>query len=61
MSENKSVALALFAECDSLFQNLSDADESAISGGTNGRRRPRRRRRRRRRARRRRGCGNGDK
>ena len=33
MSENNHAALALFAECDSLLQNLSVTDESAISGG----------------------------
>ncbi len=33
MSENNHAALALFAECDSLLQNLSLTDESALSGG----------------------------
>ena len=33
MSDNNNAALALFAECDSLFQDLSATDESAISGG----------------------------
>ena len=33
MSDNNNAALAVFAECDSLFQSLSTTDESAISGG----------------------------
>ncbi len=33
MSENNHAALALFAECDSLLQNLSVTDESALLGG----------------------------
>ncbi len=33
MSDNNNAALALFAECESLFQSLSPTDESNISGG----------------------------
>ena len=48
MSENNHAALALFAECDSLLQNLSPTDESALSGGGAKERRRRRRRKKRR-------------
>lgn len=41
MSTNNIAGLALFAECDSLFQNLSPADESTISGGRRTRTRTR--------------------
>ena len=48
MSENNHAALALFAECDSLLQNLSLTDESALSGGKGAWKRHLARRRRRR-------------
>lgn len=41
MSTNNIAGLALFAECDSLFQNLSSAEESTISGGRRTRTRTR--------------------
>ncbi|MCC0175553.1 hypothetical protein I4641_00980 [Waterburya agarophytonicola K14] len=37
MSNNYDNGLALFAGCDSLFQDLTAADESTIAGGRRGR------------------------